>query len=108
MKIKDVKIGLRVFNRGDMANIEHFGTISKIKSSTWGDDVQIVPDKDSCDRSSYWIPAAMIHETDSGNGLTRFVTEAAYNAYRAKKIAELKEFALKAINKSRTRAHKLL
>lgn len=84
-KVK-LTIGTRVFNNGDMANVEHFGTITSIN----GHHVGITPD-DGSDRSGeYFVPASMFCEKFLGHGGTRFVTEAAYKAWREEKIAAMK------------------
>lgn len=87
MKTEDIEIGLRVFNRGDMANIDHWGTITNIiKSHRFSDQVEITPDPDSVDRDPYCVSPVMISEIDKGHGGTRIVTEKAHNKYRQKQI----------------------
>lgn len=89
MKTEQISIGLRVFNRGDMCNPEHWGTITRIKKSLrWHDSVEITPDAEA-EREPYFIPAAMIEEVDKGNGSTRVVTEAAYNKLREERISSM-------------------
>lgn len=79
-------IGTRVFNGGDMANVEHFGTITSIK----GHHVGITPDAGSERDGEYFVPACMFHEKYLGHGGTRFVTEAAYKAWREERAAAMK------------------
>lgn len=81
-KVK-VIIGTRVFNHGDMANIEHFGTITAIESGHY----EITPDADSERTKPYCIPFCLFSPVYKGHGGTRFVTEEAYEAFRAEQIA---------------------
>lgn len=85
------RIGTRVFNRGDMANVEHWGTITRLIPGTRysGREFEITPDAEA-DRKPYTIPTIAIHDVDKGNGLTRFVTKEAYETLRAQQIAEFK------------------
>lgn len=82
----ELTIGTRVFNNGDMANVEHFGTITTIK----GHHVGITPDADSGRNGEYFVPASMFCEKFLGHGGTRFVTEAAYRLWREERMAEMK------------------
>ena len=84
MKMEELAIGTRIYNRGDVANMEHFGAITGHNLSKWGDQVQITPE--DADIKSYWVPLCMIHNVDSGNGTTRIVTAEAHKAYRAERI----------------------
>ena len=93
MKIQ-LEIGTRVFNGGDMANCEHFGTITAINTSKWGTHVEITPDADSDRTKPYSVPDCVFCEKYLGHGGTRFVTEAAYKAFRAEQIERMqKEYA---------------
>ena len=93
--MRELEVGTRVFNNGDMANIEHFGTITEIKRSKWGTDYQITPDPDSDRDAPYYIPACMFCEEYKGHGGTRFVTEDAYKEYRNKQIANFQAWVNK-------------
>ena len=88
--MKKLTVGTRVFNNGDMANQEHFGTITNILRSKWGDEYEITPDPDSDRDRPYTIPIIMFCEEYKGHGGTRFVTEEAYKAYRQKQIEAFK------------------
>lgn len=77
-----LKIGDRIYNHGDIANQEHFGTITAEKKGDFGHDYQITPDDDA-EREPYWICANGIQDVFKGHGGTRFVTEAAYDAWKA-------------------------
>ena len=88
--MKTLSVGTRIFNGGDMANVEHFGTITKIiKNSRFGDQYEITPDPDSERTKPYTIPPVMFSEVYLGHGGTRFVTEEAYREYRTKQMAKL-------------------
>jgi hypothetical protein len=81
MTYDKLSIGQRVFNRGDMANIEHFGTITKIiPPGRFSDQIEITPDEESDRDKPYFISSCMISDVDKGNGSTRFVTKEAYDA----------------------------
>lgn len=79
-------IGTRVYNNGDMANVEHFGTITSIK----GHHVGITPDADSDRDGEYFVPASMFCEKYLGHGGTRFVTEEAYKTWHEERLAAMK------------------
>jgi hypothetical protein len=84
--------GQRIYNGGDQANPDHFGTITEVRDDKWGLQYEITPDdytQTAHDRP-YWIPACMFSATYSGNGSTRFVTEQAYNEYRQARLDALK------------------
>lgn len=83
-------IGTRIYNNGDMANPDHFGTITDINTDRWGTQYEITPDADS-ERKPYWIPPVMFSAEYKGNGSTRFVTEAAYETWRKAQIEELQQ-----------------
>lgn len=95
---RTLNVGDRIYNRGDVCNPSHFGTITEIKPATrWGgEQVVITPDEGTTlgyggeARGSYTVPSAMINHVDLGNGRTRIVTEAAYKALREKQIAEFR------------------
>ena len=92
-----VEVGTRIYNRGDMANPDHFGTVTKIENgNVWIESdntgLELYPEEPrlSYDRPyTYAVPLSMVNFVDAGNGLTRIVTEAAYNARRAAGIAAL-------------------
>jgi hypothetical protein len=91
--MQHLAVGTRIYNRGDMANPEHFGTITEVRTDRWGTQYKITPDAESDRISWYWIPAAMFSETDNGNGTTRFVTEAAHNSWRNERHAAFLKWA---------------
>jgi len=88
--MKLLSIGTRIFNGGDMANAEHFGTITKIIQTRWQQEYEITPDPDA-ERKPYTIPFCGFSDVYLGHGGTRFVTEEAYKAYRMKKIEEMRQ-----------------
>ncbi len=75
MKTLNIEVGTRIYNHGDMANVAHFGTITKIA------DNYITIKIDDTEKT-YCIPACMFSPVFKGNGLTRIVTEKAYKEYR--------------------------
>lgn len=74
--------GTRVFNRGDMANLEHWCIVRAIMPATkyGSEQVMLMEESDPC--HVYWIPTSAISNVDNGTGRTRFVTEAAFKALR--------------------------
>ena len=108
--------GTRIYNGGDIANIEHFGTITRvIIDPKWGNSYEITPDPvkgestgedggedggevdemDGVRRKPYIISTVQISPEYKGHGGTRIVTEAAYNEWRQARIAEM-QAAMKA------------
>lgn len=87
MKSKPIlPVGTRIFNGGDMANLEHFGTIIKVETDRWGTHYYIKVDDE--DRE-YNIPACAISPEYKGHGGTRIVTIDAYNKYRRAEFAKI-------------------
>lgn len=82
-------IGTRMYNRGDMANQPHFGTITNVKTDRWGTEYEITPDADSDRIKPYWVHKVAVSPEDKGDCGTRIVTEEAYNARRAQEIAKM-------------------
>ncbi len=91
MKMEKLTIGTRVYNGGDMANVDHFGTITAIKESKWGNNYEITPDADSDRTKPYSVPFCAFSPVYKGHGGTRFVTEAAFVAFREERIAEMQK-----------------
>ena len=90
--MEKIEIGLRVYNRGDMANIEHWGTITRIiENKRFGNQIEITPDPDT-EREPYTVPPIMISHVDEGHGGTRIVTEQAHKNYRAKQMEHFDKF----------------
>jgi len=88
----EIEIGLRVYNRGDMANPEHWGTITRIiENKQFGDQVEITPEPDA-KRKPYTVYPVMISHVDEGHGGTRIVTERAHEMYRQKQIERMNAF----------------
>lgn len=84
----NLTLGMRVYNHGDMANFDHFGTITKInKDSRFGDQYQITPDDE--DIGEYWVSYLTFSEEYKGHAGTRIVTEENYKAWRQ---AQIKSF----------------
>ncbi len=90
--MKELAVGTRVYNNGDMANQEHFGTITAIiRNPRFGDQYEITPDTGSDREKPYCITPAAFSDEFKGHGGTRFVTEAAYKEYRKKQIASFQQ-----------------
>ena len=91
-ELVQVSQGDLIYNRGDMANPSHWVRVDKVWSDNWGTHVNVTPMKkgNGCpsDRDPYQIEAVMIHDVDKGNGLTRFVTEEAYNTFRERSMID--------------------
>ena len=88
-------VGTRVYNGGDMANASHFGTITAIKTSKWGTNIEITPDADSDRSGPYNVPQAIFSPKYLGHGGTRLVTEAAYQEFRKEQMAQAEAFYAK-------------
>jgi hypothetical protein len=85
-----IEIGTRIYNRGDMCNPSHFGTVTRIfPNDRFGDQIEITPDEGT-ERGPYRITSAMVSTVDKGNGSTRIVTEAAYRAFHAAQTAHMR------------------
>ncbi len=78
--------GTRIYYGGDMANESGFGVITKAYSDKWGSFVDAVMDDGREMRGLHTIGFS---KTYSGNGSTRFVTEAAYDEWRAIALGRL-------------------
>ena len=81
-------IGTRIYNHGDMCNMAHFATIISVKPATkyGGEQYELQADEESDREKPYFINAHMISPKYLGNGLSRFVTEESYKAYRAEQM----------------------
>lgn len=77
--------GTKIYNHGDMANVEHFGTVTAIRR---GYGYEITPDAET-GLKPYTIPAYTVSETYSGNGTTRIVTAEAYYAWRRERVSAM-------------------
>jgi len=88
---KKVEVGTRIFNRGDMANQEHFGTVVKFIPATrlGPEEVKILPDS-GAGLQPYTYTLAHVYHVDSGNGSTRVVTKTAYDELRKQQIESLR------------------
>lgn len=84
-----IPIGTRVYNRGDMANPEHWGTIIAWVEPGRYQCGQYLIERDDreADRPTYWVAQNMVHDVDAGNGATRIVTEEAHRAWREQQLA---------------------
>ena len=82
----DVAIGTRIYYTGDLANQSSWGTLSEIKRGRFGEQVCVLLDTGR----ACWVPPAMIGNVYHGTCNPRFVTEAAYNAWRDERLAAYK------------------
>ncbi len=88
-KAMEYKIGQKIYYRGDMANQPGWFEIVAIVNNGYckGYDLKEI-DGERIFKSIY---ENMIYDIDKGNGLTRFVTEEAYKAYREQQLKALQE-----------------
>lgn len=84
---KQIEVGSKVYYRDDMANNEGWFMVTGFRAATQYSHEHIEMMEVEGDFRSIVIPAYSVDHTDSGNGSTRFVTEAAYNARRASRMA---------------------
>ena len=85
----DLTVGTRIYNHGDMANFDHFGTITKItRDPRFSDQYEITPD-DEEEKEAYWISPIAFSKEYKGHGGTRIVTEESYKEWRQ---AQIKSF----------------
>ena len=77
----------RIYYGGDMANCSGFGTIVKTQHDKWGSFVDITMDDG---RDIARLPIIAFSEVYKGHGGTRFVTIAAYNAYKKELLKDSK------------------
>ena len=81
LKLHDLPVGARIYTTGDMANPDGFGTIAKQSIDKWGQFVDVSMDDG---RKIKRLPVSGFTSEFLGYGGTRFVTLAAYNAFRHK------------------------
>ena len=83
MELDELKEGTRIYYGGDMANSDGFGTIVKSNAEKWGQFVFIKMDDG---RDINRLTIAAFSSQFLGHGGTRFVTLAAYNAFKRKQV----------------------
>ncbi len=90
--------GARIYYRGDIANPDGWLTIVRVHPpDRWiaTDSYDCVFDPAHRDCGDFQreeilrLPDHQVHRVDRGNGATRFVTEAAYRAFREAQLAAL-------------------
>ena len=88
-KAPDLAIGTRIYYTGDMANASGFGEVTDKKPADRyaPDQLQITMEDDR----SFWIYSMSVSDHYNGTCATRFVTEAAYLAYREERMAAMQE-----------------
>ena len=79
-------VGAKIYYRGDMANAEGCFVITDFVAEEWGKRYCL---SEVGGRRLISVAEVMISDVDKGNGLTRFVTEEAYNTYRNQQIEAL-------------------
>jgi hypothetical protein len=79
-----ITVGTKIYYRGDRCNAAGFGTVTmRYPAGRFSAEVHIVMENGQ----DFTISEAMIQSEDTGNGLTRFATRAAYEAYREAYLA---------------------
>jgi hypothetical protein len=86
-----IKIGMKIYYRGDMANIEDFGEITEIIINKWG---KFFSTKLEDGREQKKVPFIMMDFVDNGNGRTRFCT---LEAYEARRKAQFEKYKIRAV-----------
>ena len=82
-----LKVGDRVYNHGDQANMSHFGTVTAIHSSG---QYEITPDRDEAyPIGSYHVSPAMVSPEFKGHSGTRIVKAEAYHTWRDQRMLEV-------------------
>ena len=88
--MKTLTQGTEIYYGGDMANDSGFGVIESVSESRWGINYKIVME----DARVMNISPSNFSEEYLGHGGTRFVTKAAYQAFRKAAIERMeREFA---------------
>ena len=79
----EIAVGTRVYNTGDMANADHFGTVVSLR----GHNVEIRPEDDNLYAAgeTYWVSRCMFGEY-TGTCSPRMTTEESYRAFRVARI----------------------
>ena len=80
----EIKTGDRLYNHGDMANIPKFGEIKGFETSKWGSFI-IVQWENNENTSK--VQSCILSPEYKGNGLTRIVTEKAYDNFVNERMA---------------------
>jgi len=79
----DLTKGTEIFYNGDMANDAGFGIIAAVSEDRWGTHLQAIFD----DGRVMTLSPCQFHDKYLGHAGTRFVTKAAYDAWRAERLA---------------------
>ena len=83
---RGIEVGTRVYYTGDMANQPHWAEIVEIRTGR-GQEVTLRADARDESPRTYTIPRHHIGDVYAGHCDPRFVTEAAWLAYRAERFA---------------------
>jgi hypothetical protein len=81
------RIGTRIYNHGDMANVPHFGEIVAVNDDEYGSWITVKVETDPGATYRYTIATAQIDDVFLGHSGTRIVTEESYNVWRTAKLA---------------------
>lgn len=87
----DLQAGTKIYYGGDMANAESHGIITRRYTDKWGTFVDVKlyePRHDGDDGIVRALPLCSFSEEYKGHGGTRWVTEEAYQKYRAERVLE--------------------
>jgi len=79
-----MQVGTKIYYRGDMANMEGTGFISRVSDGS----IEITMDDGRVFKKE---PVKCIRTVDTGNGMTRFCTYEAYQDYRNKQLEAIRE-----------------
>lgn len=93
---QELEVGTRIYNAGDMANHEHFGTITGIVRDRWGVHYWVTPDPETEPYEPgerYSVPASNFCDRYLGHSATRFVTAEAYREWRKARMAQFQTAA---------------
>lgn len=84
MKLSDLPVGTEIYNAGDMANPDKFGSVTSHTVDRWGERVDIVYTDGTVSRG---IAPCQFSDKYLGHHGTRFVTKAAYKKWYADHMA---------------------
>lgn len=80
-----LEIGTEVYNHGDMANEPKFGTVTGVSQDAYGTHLDVTYEDGTRTR----LQPCQFSEEFKGHSGTRFVTRAAYQAWRDGRMALL-------------------
>lgn len=100
--LKDLPIGTRIYYGGDMANHEELGTVIRTWVDRWGENLEarFDPNDEYPEGRVTTLNPCLFSREYLGHGGTRFVTEKAYNEYKAKQREQFEKQYRLSINKA--------